>query len=256
MEKDREEIVRRRGRRKKKRKILLSVFLAVLLSAAVAVFVVWKVFTVKEIVVEGNKLYSDKQIGQFIREDKYSWNSLYVLLKYRFLDVKEIPFIDSIEISLKNPHTVKVHVYEKAMLGSVYISAIGQNAYFDKDGFVVETSQETIEDVPQVEGLSCDKVVLYEKLPLNDEKVLRSLLVTTQALKKNEVVPEKIYFDEGGEISLSYGGIRVLLGGTDSLTQKILRLPYILPQLSGKTGTLHVENWTENSTDIIFQENK
>lgn len=256
MEKDREELARRNGRQKKKKKILLSVFLAVLLLTGIAALVIWKVFTVKEIVVEGNEHYSNKQIQEFVLADEYSWNSLYVLLKYRFLDVEEVPFVDFMEVSLKNPHTLKVHVYEKEMIGYLYISAIGQNAYFDKDGFVVETSQKTIQDIPQVEGLSCDKVVLYEKLPIKDEKVLRSLLVTTQALKKNEVVPEKIYFDESGHISLMYGGIRVMLGGAVDLTQKILRLPYILPQLSGKTGTLHVENWAENAEDIIFQENK
>lgn len=164
--------------------------------------------------------------------------------------------MDSIEVSLQNPRTLKVHVYEKGVLGYIFISAIGQNAYFDSDGFVVETSTEKIENIPQVEGIECDKVVLYEKLPIEDEKVLKSLLAATQALKKNEVVPEKIYFDEHKDISLRYGGIQVVLGDSQNLTQKILRLPYILPQLSGKTGTLHVENWSENTKDIIFQEDK
>ena len=256
MQKEKEQLARKKKRGKKKRKILLSVFLAVLLLLAVAALVIWKIFTVREVTVEGNVLYSNKQIEEIVLADEYSWNSLYVLLKYRFWEVEEIPFVDTIEVSLKDPHTLNVQVYEKGLIGCVYISAIGQNAYFDSDGFVVETSQETIADIPQVEGLECDKVVLYEKLPIKDEKVLKSLLVTTQALKKNEVVPEKIYFDEEGEISLQYGGIQVLLGRAEDLTQKILRLPYILPQLSGKTGTLHVENWTENTTDIVFRENK
>ena len=75
-----------------------------------------------------------------------------------------------------------------------------------------------------------------------------------QALKKNDVVSRKVQFNETGEISLDYGTVQVLLGGQENLTQKILRLSYILPELSGKTGTLHVENWTENTTDIIFDE--
>lgn len=118
----------------------------------------------------------------------------------------------------------------------------------------METSKEIVENIPQVEGLDCDKVVLYEKLPIKDEKILRSLLTVTQALKKNDVVSRKVQFNEIGEISLDYGTVQVLLGGSENLTQKILRLSYILPELSGKTGTLHVENWTENTTDIIFDE--
>lgn len=256
MNQNKEKMDRRKKRRQKKRRILPYIFLSVLLLIGMSVLIIWKVFTVKEIVVEGNEHYSDKQIEQFVSTDKYSWNSLYVCLKYRFLDVEEVPFVDTMEVSLKNPHTLNVHVYEKQLIGYLYISAIGQNAYFDSDGFVIETSKEIIENVPQVEGLECDKVVLYEKLPIEDEKVLKSLLSTTQALKKNEVIPEKIYYDEDKEIFLKYGSIQVLLGDAQNLTQKIERLPYILPQLSGKSGTLHVENWSENTTDIIFQENK
>lgn len=254
MEKNREELMREKRRRQKKRKILVSMFLAVLLTAGLSALIVWKGFTVKEIIVEGNEHYSDKQVERFVMSDKYSWNSLYVLLKYRFFETEDIPFVDTMEVSLKNPHTLKVDVYEKGIIGYLYISSIGQNAYFDTDGFIVETSKETIENIPQVEGLKCDKVVLYEKLPIQDEKVLKSLLTATQALRKNEVIPEKISFGGTGDISLAYGGIQVLLGSRENLTQKILRLPYILPQLSGKTGTLHVENWTENTKDIIFDE--
>ena len=206
------------------------------------------------VVVEGNEHYTDDQIERFVLSDDYSWNSLYVLLKYRFLNVEAVPFVDTMEVSLKDPHTLQVDVYEKGIIGYLYISAIGQNAYFDTEGFVVETSKEIVENIPQVEGLDCDKVVLYEKLPIKDEKILRSLLTVTQALKKNDVVSRKVQFNETGEISLDYGTVQVLLGGQENLTQKILRLSYILPELSGKTGTLHVENWTENTTDIIFDE--
>lgn len=249
---ERKELLREKRQRKKKRKILLIILLFLLVVITSAVLIVWKVFTVKNVVVEGNEHYSDKQIEKFVLSDEYSWNSLYVLLKYRFLETKEIPFVDTMEISLTDPHTVKVHVYEKGILGYLYISTISQNAYFDKDGFVVETSKEIIEGIPQIEGLNCEKVVLYEKLPLKDEKILKSLLTTTQTLKKNEIIPEKIQFDETGNISLTYGEIQVLLGSSDNLSRKILRLAYILPQISGMKGTLHIENWTENTTDIIF----
>lgn len=256
MEREKKEQTRTQKRRRKRRKIMFILILAFLVLAAVACLIVWKVFTVQTVIVEGNTYYSDSQIQKFVLEDEYSWNSLYVVFKYRFLEVKEHPFVDSMEVSLDNPHTLRVHVYEKGLLGYLFIAAIGQNAYFDKDGFVVETSREKIDKIPLVEGLECDKVVLYEKLPIQDDKALKSLLTATQALKKYEVVPDTIRFDGNGDISLAYGSIEVLLGSPENLTQKILRLPYILPELSGKTGILHMENWTENSTDIVFGERK
>lgn len=254
MQRKGKELLRDKKGQNRKRKIIGMCFFGTVLIIAAVVLIIWNVFTVKTVKVEGNEHYTAQQIEKFVLSDEYSWNSLYVVFKYKFLETEEIPFVDTMEISLENPHTLKVNVYEKGILGYLYIPTIDQNAYFDKDGFIVETSKEIIEDIPQVEGLNCDKVVLYEKLPLKDEDILKSLLTTSQALKKNEVEPEKIQFSELGEITLTYGGIEVLLGSADNLTQKILRIPYILPQLSGKKGTLHVENWTENTTDIIFNE--
>ena len=39
-------------------------------------------------------------------------------------------------------------------------------------------------------------------------------------------------------------------------SETVLRLSYILPQLEGMSGTLHLESWTENTTDISFKKNE
>lgn len=244
--------MRRKRRNKKILRIILTALLVVAFVAALGAVLIWKVFVVKEVSVKGNEIYTDKQIEDWVLDEKYSWNSLYVYFENKLNKTEEIPFVDSLQIRLKSPQKLEITVVEKGILGYLYIPSLGKNAYFDKDGFVVETSKEIIEHIPQIEGLNCKKVVLYEKLPLKDEKILKSLLATTQTLKKNEIVPDKIMFDGNGDISLSYGSIEVLLGSSENLSKKILRLSYILPQLSGMQGTLHIENWTENTTDIIF----
>lgn len=250
---NRKDLLREKRRRQKRQRVVLIAFLSLFVIITAAVLIVWNVFTVEKVEVKGNEHYSNEQIEKFVLSDEYSWNSLYVLFKYKFFETEEIPFVDTMEISLKDPNTLEVQVYEKGILGYLYIATIDQNAYFDKDGFVVETSREVIEGIPRVEGLNCEKVVLYEKLPLKNEERLKTLLTATQALKKNEVVPGQIKFSKNGDLTLTYGGIEVLLGSSQNLTKKILRLPYILPELSGMTGILHVENWTENTTDIIFE---
>ena len=50
--------------------------------------------------------------------------------------------------------------------------------------------------------------------------------------------------------------ITVNVGSADNLTDKIMRLQYILPQLTNQTGTLHLENWSNENTDIIFEPKK
>lgn len=249
-------MIREKRRKKKRRKIGFSIFLFLFLLITLGVFIVIKVFTVEQVVVEGNELYSKEQIEKMVLNDEYSWNSLYVNLKYRFFDIGEVPFVDTMEVTLDNPHTVRIHVYEKGMLGFLYINTIGQNAYFDKDGFVVETSAEIIEGVPLIKGISCDEVVLYEKLPLENEKLLGNLLNLTQTLKKYNQLPDEIQFNDKLEVILYYGDIQVNVGTEENLSQKIIRLSYILPQLNGLSGTLHLENWTEESTDIVFDKSQ
>lgn len=251
----RREILRQK---KRKRNILILLALLVLL-AGICVLLVTQVFTVKKVNVVGNELYTDEQIEEIVLSDEYSWSTLYVYLKYRFFHTQKLPFVDTMEVGLQpaKPHELTVEVYEKGILGYLYISSIDQNAYFDKDGFVVETSQEVIEDVPKIEGLTCDSVVLYEKLPLANDTALKNLLSLTQLLQKYEIPAKRIKYEEAsGSMTVYSGKITILVGNADNLAQKIMRLQYILPQLEGKKGTLHLENWTSETTDIIFDPKK
>ena len=245
-------MIKEERRRKKRRKIGLYILLILILLIAAGVFIVMNVFTVENVVVEGNELYSSTQIENMVLNDEYSWNSLYVDLKYRFVDIGEVPFVDTMEVSLDNPHTVHLKVDDKGMLGYLYINSIGQNAYFDKDGFVVETSTEVIDGVPKITGISCEEVVLYEKLQLENSDILRDLLNLTQTLKKYNLLPDEIQYDSNMEPVLYYGTIQVKIGSEDNLSQKVVRLSIILPQLDGLSGTLHLETWTPETTDIIW----
>lgn len=242
-----------REKRKKKRRvkrILLAVLIVLLVLAGAAMIAV-NVFKVKHVEVEGNELYGAEVIEKTVLNDEYSWNSLYVFLKYRFVKTEEVPFIDEMEITLKDPQTLHIKVYEKGMMGYLYISSINENAYFDNDGFVVETSAEKIPDVTQLLGIDCSEVVLYEKLPIEAD-VLRGILTLTQALKRSGQIPDSVTYGVKNEPVLKYGKVEVEMGDLSLLTQKVERLARIMPRLKGQSGTLHMENWTEDTTNIVF----
>lgn len=245
--------MREKREKKRKWKIRLAVILVILSLLAIGALVVVKVFTVEKVEITGNAHCSDETIKEWVLKDEYSWNSLYVYFKNKFVEPEDIPFVDTMEVSLKSPHVLEIKVYEKGLLGCVYMESLGQNAYFDKDGLVVEMSSDVIEDVPRVTGLDVEEIVLYEKLPIKGKSVLKNLLSLTQSLKKYELVPESIHYGEEGTYTISYGDITVLLGQAQHLNEKILRLSYIMPQLEGQKGTLHLEGWTEDTTDISFQ---
>ena len=246
-------IKEKRRKARKRKKIAIALLIILLLLAAAARRVI-KVFRVEKVEVEGNELYDAKVIEKAVLNDKYSWNSLYVFLKYRFVDTKKVPFVDTMEITLKDPQTLHIKVYEKGIMGYLYISSIDENAYFDKDGLVVETSSKVIDGTPQIIGIDCDKVVLYEKLPIGNAK-LREILTLTQALKRNSLIPDSITYGVANEPLLAYGKIKVEMGSLELLTQKVERLAKIKPSLEGMDGTLHLENWTEETTNIVFDKN-
>ena len=243
-----------REERRKKRRIrsFLHGLLIFAIIIAAATLVVMKLFTVEKVVVEDNKLYDDKVIEEAVLNDDYSWNSLYVFLKYKFSGTKDIPFVDTMDIYLSNPHTINIKVYEKGMMGYIYIPAIKENAYFDKDGLVVETSKKEIENVPRIQGIKCEEVVLYDKLPI-EKKQLKELLTLTQGLKRSKLVPETITYGVENEPIVSYGETRIIIGDTKELTKKLTRLVEIMPSIEGMKGDLHLEKWSESSTNIVFE---
>ena len=256
-------MIREKRKKKSRWKLILLAILSLMLVVVISALLVVKVFVVKTVKVEGNVLYDEALIKSTVLNDVYSWNSLYVLLKYTFLNTEQLPFIDTMEIQMENPQTLKIKVYEKGMMGYLYIPAIGQNAYFDKDGFVIETSKRIIDGIPQIEGLTCNEVVLYEKLPIADE-TLKEILTLTQTLKNedlmpedlnlSDVVPNKIVYGVKNEPVLVFGEIKVQLGSIKNLTEKVERMWPILPRLKEKAGTLHLENWTGPMTNIVFEE--
>lgn len=249
-------MIRDDRKRKKGKKIRRIIRWSFLLIVSLLALLIINVFTVKNVKVEGNKLYKDNQIKASVLNDKYSWNTLYVFLKYKIEKMHKVPFIDTMEIRVKSPTSLNIQVYEKGLIGYLYIDSLGQNVYFDKDGFVEETSTKVIPGVPKITGISSDKIVLYEKLNINSKSTLKNLLSLTQILKKYKLVPDTINYDTTSGITIYYGGVSVILGDASNLEEKVMRLSYIYPNLSGMSGVLHMENWTENTTDITFEKNQ
>jgi cell division protein FtsQ len=248
-------MIREQRRKARRKRDILAVILFILILLALAFLVIIALFKVNNVEVEGNKLYGSEVIEDTVLNDEYSWNSLYVFLKYRFMSTEDLPFVDTMEISLKDPQTLHIKVYEKGIMGYLYISSIDENAYFDKDGIVVETSSKVIDGTPQIKGIDCEQVVLYEKLPIDASK-LREILTLTQALKRNSLIPDSVTYGGDSEPVLGYGKVKVEMGSLDLLTQKVERLAKIKPELDGLEGTLHLENWTEETTNIVFDQKK
>ncbi len=234
--------------------ILFIVLFILIVLATATMFVIKSRFHVDTVVVTGNEHYTDQEIVDLVMSGKYGHNSVFLYLKYHNREVESIPFIEQTDIELVSPTEVRIQVYEKAVAG--YVEYLGHFLYFDKDGIVVESSTRRMDGIPFVTGLHFDHVVLHEKLPVKDEEIFKLILNITQLLTKYGITTDRIYFDSVDHITLYFDGVRIYLGTSDHIDEKINKLQYLLPKLSGMSGVLHMENYEGEGVTFTFEKDE
>lgn len=208
-------------------------------------------YAVKNVIVDGNKHYSAKEIQSMIMKGSLGDNSLYLSLKYKNKEVEGIPFVETMDVVVQSNDTIKITVYEKALAG--YVEYLGRYMYFDNEGVVVEASKVTTKGIPQVTGLGFDHVILYDKLPVDNSSIFQSVLTITKLLNKYDVTCDKIQFDSNYNVTLGYNGVKVNIGALENLDEKIMQLPLILPSLEGEKGVLDLQNYSSDKKTTSFE---
>ena len=238
--------------RSKRVGILLSVFLVLLFLLVGGGLYIINNYKVTTVYVDGSIHYTNEEIMDMVMEGRLGDNSLYLSLKYRDKGVENIPFIEMMDVSIEARDTIRITVYEKALAG--YVRYLGRYVYFDKDGIVVETSEEETAGIPQVTGLSFDHVILHEPLPVDNPDLFNEILNITQQLAKYSLTADRIYFDSTYQVTLSFGDAKVALGENVDIDEKIMLLQSLLPNLMGKSGTLDMREYSEDTKTYSFEQ--
>ena len=236
--------------RRKRRMVKLIIVLTVILLLTCGVYYFLKVFSIKNITVDGSTHYTREEIIDMVIKSPEDRISLVLSMKYHNKPITDIAFIQSIEVTVVSADTIRIQVYEKALAG--YIEYLGQYMYFDKDGIVVEASSQITEGIPKITGLSFNSVILHNPLPVDSPEVFSEVLEITNLLKKYELEVDTIYFNKNLEVTLYMGNVRVPLGKKDKLTEKMMKLRDLAPHLAGLSGVLHLENVDSGSDTITF----
>lgn len=236
--------IHRKGIRKA---IVAGVIVVIILIALVYIKIEYEITSVT---VMGNEHYSSKEIEEIVFDKPYTYNSIILTLKYHNKSIENVPFIERVDVDIVNPNKVRINVFEKAVAG--YVEYLGHYMYFDKDGIVVESSNEIMDGIPYVTGLMYDHVVLHEPLPVDNSSVFLLILDITHLLNKYEINTDRIAFDSNGNITLYFGDARVSLGDDSFIDEKINEMHLLLPKLEGYSGVLHMENYNGDETNFSF----
>ncbi len=227
-------------------RILVILFIIAALLAGAWYFL--DTYRVSVVHVTGNSHYTDDEIRDMVLSDSLiGKNALYLRLKYDNKPVKDIPFIERMDVRFDSLDTITIEVYEKTVAG--YVEFLGKYMYFDREGIVVESSDEKEPGIPQVMGLEFNYCVVGKPLPVGDDEVFSRILSLTQLFIKYELPADGIYFSGDGTVTLYMGDVRVMLGDMSFIDEKMMRLKNISEDLIDKTGTLHLENYSENGND-------
>lgn len=254
----------KRGRRREKKPeklrfskakrigILAAVISGLLLLLAGSFFYIITNYRVTTVRVDGNVHYTNEEIMEMVMGGRFGDNSLFLSLKYRDKGIEGVPFVETMDVDIEAKDTIRITVYEKALAG--YVRYLGRYVYFDKDGIVVETSEEETAGIPQVTGLTFDHVILHDRLPVDKPELFDEILNITQQLAKYDLSADRIYFNGNYEVTLYFGEAKVDLGETRDIDEKIMKLQYILPDLLGKSGTLNMREYSEDTKTYSFEQ--
>lgn len=256
-----EEVVKRRKAHKKKQKSRLLFYLPNILLALVLLLILSyilciTVFRTTSVEVSGNHILSDQEIENRVVTGDYKKYGLVQIVKSMVKPVHDLPFCKSYKLSIRlsSPHTLHIAIQEPELLGYISMED-GKMAYFNDDGLVEEVSDRKVDGLFPVSGIKCSKPTKGEPLPIN-RRCRRTLLQLTKAMKKYGIKVNSVTFRDEREVSAVSGDITYDIGSFEYLQEKLMRLPYLKPHLEGLKGTLHLDTWTPENTDIIFEKSE
>lgn len=231
--------------------IIWGIVAIILIGLLIAFLYIYSNYKITTVYVDGNNHYSDEEIRNMVMDGAFGDNSFFLSLKYKDKSIEDVPFISKMDVTVVDPNTIRIQVYEKAVAG--YIEYLEKYMYFDKDGVVIEASDQKSIGIPMVTGLEFDHVIVKQPLPIDNPEIFEEVLNITQLVSKNDLSVDKIHFAKDGTVVLYFENIRVNLGSPQEIDEKIMCLPHILPSLKGKRGVLRLENYTEDTQNVSFE---
>lgn len=219
---------------------LLKLMFFLILPAVVFVYV----FQLKNITVTGSSRYNQEQIIERLKSPQVDNNALVFYLKYKYFMEVRIPFVEKMSFEMADKNSINIRVYDKRIIGC--IEFMGDYLYFDKDGIIVESTSNKLDDIPLVKGLKYQKIVLNEKLEVQKEELFDVILNLTQQIEKRELDVNTISFNSKYEVTLDLGDIKAMLGKRSTYDEILAKLKNITLETKGKKLTIDMSTGMDN----------
>lgn len=225
-------------------------------AAVVAIFflLMSTLFMVRRTDVEGCVNSNPKAVMEAASSGKYSKNSLCLYFKNKLDPVSGVPFVESVKVKLASPWHVTLKVTEKSLIGYVYDESAGTYSYIDTSGRIAEQTQSGIDGLVQITGVTMGDAKAGDVLPAEPSSTGAYLASLCKYAQKYSLDLSRLQVGENGSVTMVCGKISIIMGLDNKTEAKFSRLQIILPKLEGKSGTIDLSGWEDDSDDIIFSE--
>ncbi len=219
------------------------------LAILIIAFAFYLLFYTQQIEVTGSEYSDSGTIVEWLASDPLCRSSVAMCIKYNYTDAELPPQVESIRIRMVNPWTISVESIDKEPVGGIATET--SYIYCDIDGIVLLETDTPLEDMPLIDGVTATEYTLYEIVNIDDIDIFRNALEVTSILNLVEIDFDSISCSSGAGVNVIIGGITVKLG-EENYQEKIMQLSPVLEEISGKEGTLDLENYSSSNTSITF----
>lgn len=226
-----------------KSKIIKWLFLVILLSTAIILFMLSSIFNITEIIVENNKKISSQEIVNLSGLTKNE-NMFKISNKKIIENIKQNPYIEDVTITRELTGKVKLKVIER---DQTYMIKVEKGyAYINNQGYILEISSEELE-VPIITGLKTpsEEIKPGNRLNVEDLKKLENIIKIMEIAKNTTVANIITEFDVSNEdnykLVIPSEGKTIQFGNLNNINVKILKIESILEKEKGREGEIYFQ---------------
>ncbi len=252
-----EETYRRKTpkKKKKKKRILKILILLVIIIGTIVFALVSPTFNIQTITVQGNTKISTETIISL--SQLQTGENIFRNLKSEIINnIKEEPYINSVEIKRVLPGTIEITVEERSV--AYQIQVIDSYVYIDYQGYILEKSSEQ-DDVPILAGMatSQNELLNEKRLVSDDITKLNVILKIVENAKKLDIYDLITQINtENDEYILYLESEKkyIYLGNGSNIVNKMMYAQIIIENEKGNSGKIMINGDLDNGFNPYFSE--
>lgn len=245
-------------KRVNRKKVFISLFvLLIIVIAGIIYFLTTPMFNITNIEVTGNEKNSVDTYVSLTKIELNSTNIFEVTKNKITKNIKENPYVESVQIKRKLPSTLEITVTERKVS---YQAEYNDNyIYLDKQGYVLELNEKK-KDTIIIEGLETTKGAITEGQRLNNEDLFKldTVLKLVNCCKynsiQNEITSINVSDTNNYAIKFDNGEKTAYIGNNTKLNEKVLSLKQVLEKEVGNKGEIFVDENALERNRVYFKQ--